>query len=256
MKKILLFIFYFNLSFLFAQEISYVDSNMQELDSTTYKTKCKNEMMKCYQISRKDTIINILYNRFKFGKLSDYSYTRIKKEIYRGKVFEGMMLIHYSAYVRNNKEIKDYRIKKMKKFDSLKYSYKKYETDLDKIISQGKKKSKKVNKCINKYESKFNIDVLHYYLEGNPEYTAKIDWKKDKNKIIKNYFFKYFSNYQFVLIKPDGEYLLIGSVLSPKKLKKLLKHSDWSKYIEDLKKSEKARKGIGFFNMEHIHNCL
>ena len=86
---------------------------------------------------------------------------------------------------------------------------------------------------------------------------AKIQKRiKDNNKIIRNYFFKYFANYNFVLIQPDGEYLQIGGLLTSKKLKELLKNKDWSKYINDLRKSEISGKGIGFFNMEHKHNCI
>jgi len=252
----------FNNKSLFAmyKRIMYIDESFKLIDSISFVNKCKNHMRKCTEIANKDTLILAVQKRFQFGKLSKYANKRIHNEIYRNKKFNGTIIIHYSHKLKslddvymqtvNNRKVKEliYR-KKFKKNKTI--SIRKED-----IVKKGRKIEKRVNKCINKYKKKFNVDVLHYYYEGTTDYTPEINWVKDKNLIIKNYFFKYIKQFYYVIIKPDGEYLLIGGLITPKKIKKILKNDDWSKYKEDLKKSESAREGVGFFNMQHIHNCL
>lgn len=260
----------------------YLDIDLSEIDSTLYTIKCRNRMHKCLHYSNDSLSINAVYPKFKFGKLSGYSNKRIRKEIYRNKDFKGNIIIHYAYRLKPIDSILEY--KRFRKFDvvnikmngldtikindrkkvlhelinKIEIERKKAQlTTREDVISDGKKLSKKNNKCIKKLKNKFDVDVFHYYFSGTPECTKDLHWIKDKNRLIKNYFFKYNKQFYFVIIKPDGEYLLIGDYLiTPQNIKKLLKNSDWTSYKEDLKKSEKNKKPFGFFNMPHIHNCL
>ncbi len=274
MKNIFLFFLLLMSNYTFSQRVVFVDKDLKNVDSLTYKRTCKNSMLKCYSITKNDTIFNVVYNKYKFGKLSHYEYKRIHDEIYRNSNFKGTIIIHYGYNNRSLDEIQKQRIdnyynKKLPNStipDSIKYSQKNikalnkvfsgYSIIKKLIIKEGEQKSKRINKCIKKLKHKHDVDVLHYYFEGNPEYTHELDWIKDSNHLIRNYFFKFFANYHYVILKEDGQFFQIGGLITPKNIKKLLKTDDWSKYIQDLDKSYKRREPVGFFNMPHIHTCL
>jgi len=257
MKRVLFLIFAFNTFFLFSQNHFYFDDELMDIDSVTYNKRCKNLMRKCYNVNKNDTLISVSYNRFNFGKLSPYSNKRIRKEIFRNNDFNGYIIIHYATHLKNYEEIKNIRKQRKKRYDSINYPRKlDIELDYNKIMIEGKKNAKRINKCIKKLENKFDLRIFHYYSEGKPEYTSDLNWIYDKNKIIKNYFFNFYSNYHYVIIKPDGEYIQIGSLITPNKIKRLLKKKDWHKFKKDLKESKLAKKPKGFFLMEHIHSCI
>lgn len=247
----------------FSQHTYFLDEEISDIDSITYKRKCKNKMLKCFQINKSDTIYNVIYDKYKFGQLSESDNKRIRNEILRNRNFDGTIIIHYAYGLRNIDELQKYRIDQYYKSqkeqvpDSVKYSYENiqllnkkmyYHIDKKSLIKRGHQKSKRVNKCIRKFEKKYNVNILHYYFGGNPEYTSNIAWIKDNNQIIKNYFFKYFASYHFVIIKPNGTYLQIGGVMPSSNFKRLIEYEDWSSFIEDLNKSNLKGKPIGFFN--------
>lgn len=272
MKNKVFFVLVFIWITAFSQQSYFLDKKMRDIDSLVYKNKCKNLMRKCYQIVKNDTIFNVIYDKYNIGQLTDYSNKRIRKEIFRNRNYNGTIIIHYGYKLNSISEIQKCKIDGFYKnnnvnkvSDSIKYSVKNiqslknkihYPIDKKSLIKRGKQKSTRVNKCINKYQKKYDVAIFHYYFEGNPEFTSDLNWIKDKNKIIKNYFFKYFANYHFVIIKPNGQFIQIGGIMTPSNINKLIKRNDWSKIMEDLEKSEIKRKPIGFFKMPHNHTCL
>ncbi len=258
----LLFLFLYITSF--SQKNIFINKSLKYIDSTTYQLKCSKFNSKCFSISSKktDTIINVVYNKYKFGKLDTVNNQIVRNDIYKEGDKGFFIIIHYADtlntygyYMKNRASI----IKKIRK--KLNYS----DMITDKIIikkhhlsnsfnEHSNKIQKNNKKCIKKLRKK-NIDLLHYYNRGNTNLT-KIQWIKDEKKILKNYFFKFYPEYYFLFLKPSGEYFLAGGLITPSQIKKLVKHNNWNNFKKDLIESIQKNKPVGFFNVEHIHSCL
>ena len=89
-----------------------------------------------------------------------------------------------------------------------------------------------------------------------------IDLDHEDNGAFRNTFFQIMRQYDFLVIKPDGEFFLSGGHLSDAKLKQLLNDRDWTPIKDDWKKSTetKVKNGYGFFRKYdpdfHINHCF
>lgn len=254
---------------MFSQVNAYFNRDLKSIDISTYIRKCNRVALKCIHITmpESDTIFHVVYDKYKFGKLNKYHYNRIKNEIYRNEEFDGITILHYRDSLKTfenytkNIEIKNRELDSVNKQWENNYVDKWYvikKLSKNKILKRRKYLTKRINKCIKKYKKKYNTNLIHYngYGENDELLFPNFTWKKDKNKLIKNYFFKYVNQFYYVILKPDGEYMLIGGFINPNRIKKLLQKKDWSKIKEDLKKTYLLNKRTGFFYMNHEHNCL
>lgn len=269
MKKLIIIIILLSVqSDAFSQVNAYFDRELKRIDISTYIRKCNRVALKCksFTIPKSDTIFHVVYDKYKFGKLNKYHYNRIKNEIYRNTNFNGIIMLHYRDSLITFDEYRDDIEIKNKEYDSINWRRERHFVRRSDIKNKSKKDvlrnrkylTKRINKCIKKYKKKYNTDLIHYYGYGKKDELLypNFIWKKDENQLIKNYFFKYVSQFYYAIIKPDGEYMLIGDFISPNRIKKLLKKKDWSKIKISLKKTYKLKKNTSFFYKEHVHNCL
>jgi hypothetical protein len=252
---------------IYSQNKFYLDEGNQKIDSLRFEKKCKKSIFKCFDVKIDDTIIKKVYHKFRFGVL-----TNTQKERLFGKLnndFNKNIIIKYYDSLRSFSEYKMRHIKYVKKhnknnktgivINNREYNRPTLKVKTDKELIKTRQKWIKENKkCIDKYQYK-KVNVFYYYGFGTTSFYDDFNWIKTEDNFIKNTFFRYMYNYQYVVIKPNGEYLLVGAFLSDARLKKLLKTNNWNKYKQDLKKSKSNIRGnrFGFFRKEtHKKHCF
>lgn len=265
----LLFLLFFSLSY--SQEKIYLDENIVRIDSSTYDNKCKNISLKCLEYKSDNLLMNKVFYKFKFGKLTPKEYTQIKSilSIDSNKKIENkdFIIIKYYDSLLNFKRVNEKHIvhsKKVKEQQTGQIVRHKYHNFNEKHFKKNRNIwIKKNNKCIKRYENKFQSKAFYIYKDEQNvvDKYENFNWIKDRG-VFKHTFFKIMFNYRFVIIKPDGEYFLSGGHLSDKRFEELLKNKDWSKFKQDLNESYKKNilTGKGIFkeiNSDHnTRHCL
>jgi hypothetical protein len=254
-----------------AQNVKYVDENMNIIDSLTLTKKCKQHIFKCLKYDTDTLIIKKVLYKYKFGKLNDSTFQKIKKNLNTDSLSKSNIivryydsLIPYKTLLKNHSKHTEKREKIYFDTSKTRYYYRSGHKFNKKIYERNRKNFIKTqNKCTKKYENKFDAKVFHVYKHDSnisKEYD-NFDWTAD-NGIFQNTFFNIIFNYWIVIIKPDGEYFLIGSHISDKNLSKLLTTSDWAIFKEEWDKTlEKyTMNGIGVFKSEsdriHKKHCF
>jgi hypothetical protein len=260
MKIIVLFIiFLFFFSQSFSQQKIYVDENMKTIDSLTFHKKCNAYIFKCLNYKTYSLIVNKVYYKFSFGKIS-----RIESNQLR------LLLVE-----KSKKNIDSNSIIVIKYIDTL-FGYKKYKlrnekrnklqtsnnkTHKHKILKEKAYKKnhyryiKKERKCVKSSNSKYGTKVFYlfnYDYNHNKEFP-QLNWMKID--AFKKLFFNNVYESKTLILKPDGNYFLNGSILSDKRIISLLT-KDWKSFIRDWKNSASTNHidGIGFFRKEKIFN--
>lgn len=257
--------------FCYSQEEIYIDENIALIDTTTYKNKCKNILLKCLEYKTDSLVMNKVLYKFQFGKLTKEEYTQIKNvlTIDSDKKIEknDFIIIKYYDSLLNFKRVNERHLIHLKKAEEQQTELNvrnKYHEFNEKIFLKNRKNwIKKSNKCIKRYENKFQSKAFYIYKHEQSvvDNYKNFDWIKDRG-IFKHTFFKIMFNYRFVILKPDGEYFLSGGHLTDKRFEKLLKTNDWSKFKEDWNTTYKKNilNGEGIFKkVEYDHNtrhCL
>lgn len=259
------------LSITFSQEKIYLDENIVKIDSSTYNNKCKNILLKCLEYKSDSLIMNKVLYKFQFGKLKPDEYNQIKNilSINSDKKIkkDDFIIIKYYDSLLNFKRVNERHIIHLKKAEEQQTELNvrnKYHEFNDKIFIKNRISwIKKTNKCIKRYEKKFQSKAFYIYKDEQNvvDKYENFNWIKDRG-VFKHTFFKIMFNYRFVIIKPDGEYFLSGGHLSDKRFEELLKNKDWSKFKQDWNDSYKINilTGKGIFKKVSIdHNtkhCL
>lgn len=245
-----------------AQQKIYIDENMNRIDSIQYINKCKIYILKCLKYKTDSLDINkVLYN-FSFGRITPTEYKQVKKLLVQNADTlinsNTVILINYRDSLYNfeaNKKNYDIHVLNHDSIRHKKLTPKNFETNRKNWI-------KKQNKCIKKLAKNYNTKTFYVYKYdfGTHKDDEALSWIKDRG-IFKNLFFKIQYNYNYLIIKPDGEYFLSGNHLSDLNLKSLLKNSDWSKVKLDFQNSyiSNSIDGIGIFSEKvgsHIEHCF
>lgn len=253
--KITLFLTFFCIS-LFSQKM-FIDENMIEIDSLTFNQKCKFNILKCL-IYKKDSVfeINKVLYKYSFGKIKPTEAIQLKKLLKNSSSKEinplSNIIIHYRDSLYNfqshEKKIKRH-FKKHKNIHHSRLTFKSF-------TSRRKKWIKKQRKCMKKVNDKFSTETFYVYKYDNNAANSyhNLHWIKDRG-LFKNKFFNIMYNTNLLVIKPNGDYFSSGGHLSKKMLFKLLKHSDWSSFKKDWKKSYQSlhKEGYGLFKKQKTH---
>ncbi len=269
-KFIFIWAFFFLPTILVGQKSTFLNKDLKKIDSIQYMKKCGTFNRKCYAIKMDDydTLVNVTYQRYHFGKLNNLQLQRIIKELDAKDVTKTYIvhyidaLLDYNGYVNRQKKCYQKRINDSINFKNENPDYPKYfycKSVLPKSQKDILKEDIKLRQILKKYQKKYrkyNTEIVHYYYSGNTGLFPSINWIKDNNKVFKNLLFKYYNQYSYAIIKPDGEYFLFESSINPKQLNKLIKNQNWKKYKDDLKRSELKNKPVGFFNVEHAHTPI
>lgn len=241
----------------YSQNKIYLDENLKEIDSVIYKNKCENVVLKCLSYSTDSLEINKVLFKFKFGKLSNTELNQLKllftKRTNTQLDSSSTLIINYRDTIHNyfsSKRDYDNHVKNHKNAEHRKFNEEVHEKE--KKVWETKHK-----KCIKAY-SKHNTKVLYtynfsYHKELTNTNYSNLNWLKD-NGMFKNTFFPILYNYRYLVIKPDGNYFLIGGHFPEKNLKKLVKNSNWEKYISNWENSYLKYAKEGIFKNLNIYN--
>jgi len=229
--------------------IVYLDETKKEITKPYYDLKCKTYVLKCQKYQTKDVTIYKVNNRYKFGRIKPLEYNQIrtliatdsKTKIENDKV----IIIKYSDTLINYER-------------ALKNRKKHYKTYHNQVINQESYSKKRFNKrrqhyvknkfkCVEDYEKKYSTKIIHVYKHGDDakESYGQLNMLKDRG-IIKRLFFNNIRENHIVILKPNGDYLLVGGHLSDKDLGKLVKDKDWSDYKSQLNLSINTKKAFGY----------
>ncbi len=227
--KLLFILFIFKTSS--AQVQAYYDENLIKIDSLQYANKCYYQINTCYKFVNSDTIVNVIYHKYNFGKLSKEQLIKVKKEL--KTTIRTNLIIVYKDTIQVRQSIDPY---KKYLFQNKKY--------LSKPMSKArfkrwnKKSSKSYKKCIKKLKDKEYVDNIRFFYNINKRETI-LKWEKDPNRILKKIFFSKNKNYRFVVIHANGEFFQVNRGLENKKMEKILKAKDWTKFKMELEKAKK-----------------
>ena len=258
-----------------AQNVKYIDEDMNSIDSITLYKKCNQLIFKCLKYDTDTLVINKVLQRFKFGTLSPSNFENIKNELSndsgRNIGSDEFIIVRYydslKSFSKVNKVHQNHPKKRQKiYFDSSKtrYYYRMPHKFNQRIFEKNRNKFIKYrNKCVKKYENKFNSLVFHVYDDdsGIAHEYENFDWIED-NGLFKETFFNIIYNYSSVVIKPDGEYFLIGGHISDKNVYQLLSNRNWETFKLQLNETKESYiiNGIGIFenesNSAHIKHCF
>jgi hypothetical protein len=264
--------------------VSYLDTNSKAISKTEFQKKCNsNYIYKCLSYVTDTLIVKKINYQHQFGKISPEHYEQIRKLIYTDgnlKIEKGQTIIikKQDSLYNFKKELIEHK-KHKKEFEDWKKNYESLMKNGDSIIKKPhyhehefnkeifeermKRGNAKREKCIRKFERKYNVKVVYLHEDdinleaGYGDFT----WVKDRG-IIKKIFFKRNGLHNLLVLKPDGEYFLSGAHFLDKHLKKLLRKKDWSKHKKDFKKSllPKNINGKGIFkrdrNYLHKNHCF
>lgn len=269
-KPLLTFLFSFILTHqLTAQQELYFDEASNQINKAEFEQKCNsNYIYKCIAYPTDTLVVNKVFFKYQFGKLNVEEFQQIRKLLIKDgeyKIGENDIIIikKIDSLWNYNREVKLHKIheKKYKEYkainDSLGYEkHHFHEHDFNKEIFEKNLNSwiKQNQKCIDKFERKFNTKVIFLH-EDNINFENVYDdfsWVKDRG-VIKRLFFKSNNVHDLLIIKPDGEYFLSGSHFIDRYLKKLLRHEDWSKFKKDFEKSLDSKNGKGIFKKDNSY---
>ena len=257
------------MNFLFSQEKVYLDENMNHIDKKAYKKKCKLNIYKCKRHKTDTTVINKIYDKYEFGKVSSEDLQILKTffsnnseiefnpttntlvkyndSIFGYKTTEERRKRHYDKYVElfNNSASAISRKGKVSEFVPL--TFKTYTKNHIEFI-------RKQKKCIEKANKMFNSKVFHVYQFdlGHNIMWSDLNWIHDKISVFKQYFFKMPNYNGMMILKPDGTFFVSNVILKEKMLLILL-NGDWSTLKHDWMKTKQdyIKKGFGFFKTEN-----
>lgn len=254
----------------YAQEKIYLDENFRNISKLEYSNKCKKNIFKCLEYKSDSLSINKMLFRYRFGKISDTSYHQIRKLLIRDSKTSidsnSIIIVKYYDSLINFQSIYSRHLKHIEpKTDSLgnQIPIHKHEYNID-IYNKNKSDFiKNRKKCIQKFEKLENVRVFHMYQhdENVADTYDGFNWIDDKGTF-KNTFFQILFNYYAVLIKPNGDYFLIGGHFTDKNLKILIKKENWEPFKSDWKKTyfSTQNNGKGMFKTSdsfyHPKHCF
>lgn len=255
---------------IYSQEKIYLDENFRSINKLEYSKRCKKNFFKCLEYKSDSLSINKILFRYRFGKISDTSYHQIRNLLIRDSKTSidsnSIIIVKYYDSLINFQSIYKKHLKHIEpKTDSLGNELPIHQHEFNMDIYKKNKANyvKERKKCIKKFEKYENVRVFHMYKhEENVANTYEdFDWIDDRGTF-ENTFFQILFNYSSVLIKPNGDYFLIGGHFPDKDLKSLIKKQNWESFRLDWEKtySSDALNGKGIFKMPesfyHTKHCF
>jgi hypothetical protein len=246
-----------------------VDEDMNYIQKKTYKKKCKLNIYVCKRHKTDTIIINKVYDKYKFGRVSNDHLQEIKIFLFENTETKvnsmKNIIVKYNDSLFGFREIEE---KRKKHYDKVSEKYKNSLTNSKKKFKIAKYvpltfKSytknhidfiKTQQKCIKKVNEVFNSEAFYVYHfdQGHNTLWSDLNWIQDKTGVFKKYFFKIPDYDGMLILRPDGEFFVTNTHLSEKTLTKLL-NGDWSTLKKDWLKTKKEfiKKGYGFFEAEN-----
>ncbi len=264
-----LIILIFLLPFLsFGQTEVFLDENMNQIDKKTYNKKCKINIYYCKKDKTDTTIVNKLYYKYQFGKVSNEDFQILKTFFFKStgikfsptsniiikyndslfgyKSTEEKRKIQYNKHLnRYNNSISNIR-KKGKFPEFVPHTLKAYTKSHISFINRQKK-------CIELVNKNYNSNAIFLYqfdLDHNIMWPD-LNWIQDKYGLFKQLFFKIPNFDGMLILKPDGNFFVSNTILSEKVFSILL-NGDWSNIKQDWIKTKQKyiKKGFGLFKLE------
>ncbi|GAA0748524.1 hypothetical protein [Gaetbulibacter jejuensis] len=255
--------FTLNISLCFSQESKFYDENSKEIESLEFYKKCNRLAYKCLRQSTDTLDIYKVTLKYDFGKIEPEEYEQVYKLLIKDTTKSNQIII--VKYIdklysfETQKKLHDSHVRLPDSVqDLLKNRYrtsqfKLTETSHNKTIKKSIKKSKK---CKKKFEKKHPVNINYMYnLDQNlAEKYKDIDLIQNKG-ILKLKFLTNVSQFNLLILKPNGEYLLSGGHLSDKSIKELITNDDWSIYKNDLQTTidKYIINGFGIFEKHNVY---
>lgn len=281
-KIFILFILTIGIQFCHAQSIIYLDQDSKLISLNEFKKKCKQHIYKCLKYKSDSLIVNKIHAKYAFGNMPIESYEKIRLTLIKDSDInipkDKTIVINYVDTIANyNSYLKHYEAYHKKEFandssyinslsttikvnnKAIRPPYRREPISYKKHTKRAHAYMDRVAKCTKKLEKKTNVSISHIYNVNLPKNYSidQVNWIKDSGFFKDNYFEMIYRT-RFMVIKPNGEYFLSGTMLSYETMKKFLKSKDWSSYKKELELShhESNINGFGTFKKKHYYNTL
>lgn len=255
-KYILSALFLLTSTIIFSQQEVYLDEHMNEISEQAFKEKCDNIMFKCLTYSSEGFIVKKILYRYKFGEISETHFQQIKKVLIRDSnkaIPEGSTII--IKYTDNVNTLGLTPKEKLFKGSTTSNSLHRPR----RVKKQIKHLEASAKKCKQQLEADYPVAFYSMYQPNPPNIEPLFNsdvWLKDSG-LFKNLFFKIAQDNCALILKPDGEFMLLGSHLSDNQIDQILKQSDWSTFKNDWKNSLiHGKKALGVFKTQFTPNTL
>jgi len=248
------------------KETHYLNQFKQPITKQIFDQKCKTYVYKCQKYEIDTLRLFKINNRYKFGKLDKEEFQQIRKLLIvdsKTKIEENksIIVIYYDTLIDYTRALKNRKahFRDYHKNDNVKdkgLSEKKFYENRNKYV-------KNKFKCIKKFQKKYNTKISYVFKYGEKEKSSygNLNMVKDRG-VIKHLFFKNMNESYMLILKPNGNYLIVGGHLSDRNLGKLLKKEDWKSFKEQLNISQtnKTVNGYGIFKKStpgyHKKHCF
>jgi hypothetical protein len=248
---------------------------MKEIDSVNFYKKCDARVFGCLEYKTDSLIVNKIYNRFKFGKISKEEYNQVRLLLIKKgdtEISPDQILViehtdtiggSYASYLKNMNKLGNKE--QYRKTSTVKVNGKPIKTKITKPKVKSEKaynKSylalmKRPAKCAKKFEKKFDARVFmtYNYGEDKKHLFKGINWVEYPGIIIPK-FLNQIHKGHYLILKPDGEYFVASTLIRDVNLEELFKNSDWTKHKNDLIKSktQDLMHGYGIFRPSVVVN--
>ena len=248
----------------FSQQEVYIDENMKEITKSIYLEKCNAYIFKCLNYKTDSLIVNKVLYKYSFGNITTFEANQVRLLLMQKSKSEidsnSIIIVKYrdtlfdfnTLKIKQDKLIKSHRLTNNGN-NSTSINHKHKPLKEKRYLKNHYRYIKNQKKCVETAEKKYKTKVFYvYHFDlGHNKVFPELNWIKD-NSFIKNKFFNIRNVYQTLILKPNGNYFLNGSILSNNRLISILTSSNWSNLIKDWKNSAYTNHidGLGFFKRE------
>jgi len=231
----------------------YLDQHGTTITKSVFDQRCKTYVLKCQKYKKDSITLFKINTRYKFGTLKKEDYQQIRKllsldsklNIDDNKV---IVLKFQDTIIGYKKALFNMKLHYREHHDNPSFSNKDYSKA--KFSKHRKRFVKSKFKCVKKFQKKYDTKIVHVYRFGDKAKASygELNMFKDRG-LVKRLFFKNNNEHNMLVLKPSGDYFLVGGHLSDKDLGKLISDNDWTKYQEqlDISLTKKVANGFGIF---------
>ncbi|EDM43199.1 hypothetical protein SCB49_12009 [unidentified eubacterium SCB49] len=232
-----------------AQELIYLDENNIQIPKDVFDVLSNNRFKTVLTYNTENQTIKKMVPYLKFGKLSSEKLAQVKSILNHDSItyFDNnrAALIIYRQKSKSVKPIdssdkKQYKtnnkkIKSLIKFDKNSYVFTNENLIKKKYANRISKYADKSVKCKERLATELPLDFAMFNKNSGGEhyFYPKGFWQKDHTGIIEKEFFKYLRHYYAVLIKPNGEFVLLNRPINKDIFNTLVTSTTWHALKKD-----------------------
>ena len=199
----IIFIMFFVVTTCFSQKKEktiYVDENYLVISKKLHKKRLKSEIYHSLSYDLDTIKYEKLRLSYFFGKFEKIKKQQLFKLLFlrNGIDTTKTLVFHYSDTLKAK-----YLFTKRDGVVDLKNGKHKHEISYDTYL-------KRHIECVEKWEKNIGVTMLHYYNIniGHPEKVGKVKWYKDPSGVVRNIFRDDYKNYNFFVVKPNGQFFV------------------------------------------------